>query len=219
MATIRYIEDKEIRWIRVRTWVEAVLQASGLTLVELEQKFSDVKSISPTSRSCIWDKYRNGTVVPRIGTKPNGELHLASKVEIEYPGTLQWLTSPLWRLSDKAPMSMEEIKFVYQNLPYLYRSIFIEADYKITGLFWRRCTELEECCETLKKLDGLDAFISHLAMIKEAEISQDQDIHYYLFDSIFEYKKKLKNYQMLKLTIKPLIEYLKDRWKSAGYFD
>lgn len=219
LTKTKYVEDKEMKRLRVRTWVEAVLHASGLTLVELEQKYSDAKTINPVARSCIWDKYRNGSVAPRIGIKPNGELHLAGRVEIDYPGTLQWLISPLWRLSDKAPMGMNEIRSIYEGMIYLFKSIFVETEHKTTGVFWRRNIEIEKCCKTLSHLDELTSFIALLTIIKEAEVNQDQEVHFYVFEHIFTYKVTLKKYPELKVTRKWLFEYLKSRWADTGYYD
>lgn len=176
--TNRYIEDREIRAQRAHIWVRSVRIRSKLSLIELEALFTDSKSDDETARSCLWDKYNKGDVIPRIGVKPGGGLHLASRVEEAYPGTLQWLTSPMWRLIDKAPMSMMEIKETYENLPTLFRSIFIEADYKTKGIFWRRMVNVQKCIETLKKFDDLNAFIALLIMVKEGETTQDQFTHY-----------------------------------------
>lgn len=219
MASSRYIEDKEIRAMRVRTWVEAVMYASGITLVELEQKFSENRLSDPVARSCIWDKYRNGYVVPRIGKRPNGDYHLANRVEACYPGTMLWLTSPIWRLADKAPMEMTEIRKIYEGMPYLFRSMFVEVEHKVKGVFWRRYVEIDKCCETLRNLETLPAFISLLTIIKEAEIIQDQDVHDYVFDVVIEYKDKLIEHPILNFVTEWMFEYLSDRWKNAGYFD
>lgn len=216
--TDRYIEDPEIRDLRVRTWVRSVRFQSKLNLVQLEEKFSNTKSSDKKARSCIWEKYVKATVVPRVGKNPSGGLHLASRVEEEYPGTLQWLISPMWRLLDKAPMSMKEIRGIYEGMPYLYRSIFIEQDYKITGVFWRRVTDPAQCIATLLNLEKVDSFIALLALAKEAEITQNQPLHFEALKGALGMKNFLDKVRELDFTNEEIIEYLFYRIDNAGYF-
>lgn len=213
----RYIEDREIRSHRVHTWVRAVRLKSKLSLLELEDKFSDSKGSNDKHRSCIWDKYNRGDVVPRIGIKPSGELHLANRVEQCYPNTLQWLTSPMWRLIDKAPMSMNEVRATYECMPVLFRSIFVEPEYKITGLFWRRYTESQSCIETLKKLEALPAFIALLTLVKEAETTQDQWTHYSALIAAIDMTQNLTFIPEIDLISADIEDYLTSRVRTAGY--
>lgn len=214
-----YKEDIAIRQLRVRSWVRAVRLASGLSLVELEKKFSDSVRSTKKPRSCIWDKYARGDVTPRVGKKPDGKLHLANRIEKSYPGTMQWLTSPMWRLIDKAPMSMYEIKEVYEGMPYLFRSIFVESKHKVKGIFWRRYTELQPCIETLYKMETLPAFIGLLAMTKEAEATQDQVTHHQALKAAINFEGALGEFPELDFTDQEIIDYLKMRYKTAGYYD
>jgi uncharacterized protein (DUF433 family) len=217
--TSRYIEDITIRQVRVRTWVRAVRLASGLSLIELEKQFSDPKAKVKTPRSCIWDKYARGDVAPRIGKNPNGKLHLASRIDKAYPGTLRWLNSPMWRLIDKAPMSMIEIKAIYDGMPYLFKSIFVEPTHKTKGLFWRRYVELQPCIETLYKMEELQAFIALLTMVKEAEVKQDQETHYEALKAAISFEDVLAVFPELDFTDEEIIDYLEKRFKTAGYYD
>lgn len=217
--SLNYVEDISIRALRVRAWVRSVRLASGLSLLELEKKFVDSKKPSSSARSCIWDKYARGSVVPRIGKKPNGELHLANRVNNSYPDTLQWLVSPIWRLSDIAPMSMIEIKEAFEGMPYLYRSIFIEAEYKTKGVFWRRDVDLESCFATLNKLDTIPAFIALLTLVKEAELTQDQATHQSAFVEAISYEDKLSALPELEFIYEYLFDYLDQRLNYAGYFN
>lgn len=216
MTTYKYVEDKTIRRLRVKTWVDQVLATSNLFISELQQQFSDLNE--GNNHSCIWYKYSKGTTVPRIGENPKGKLYLANRVDKAYPGTMEWLTSPVWRLADDAPMTMSEIRTIFENMPYLFNSIFIEAKHKIKGVFWRRQVELELCLNTLSNLDTLDAFIALLAMLKEAEIKQDQETHEIVFEEVFKYEEKLQRYPALENTCIGLFQYLDMRYKRANYF-
>ena len=216
---LKYVEDISIRTLRVRAWVKSVRLASGLSLVELEKKFADSKNPSSSARSCIWDKYARGSVVPRIGKNPNGDLHLANRVNHTYPGTLQWLISPMWRLSDVAPMSMIEIKETFKGMPYLCRDNFIEAEKKAKGVFWRRNVDLENCFYTLSKIDTVPAFIALLTLVKEAELTQDQATHQSAFNEAISYEVKLSALPELEFIYEELFDYLEQRLNHAGYFD
>lgn len=217
--TSRYVEDIGIRQLRVRTWVRAVRLASGLSLIELERQYSDPKTKANTPRSCIWDKYAKGDVAPRVGKKPNGKLHLANRIDKAYPGTLRWLNSPMWRLIDKAPMSMIEIKAIYEEMPYLFRSIYVEPKHKTKGLFWRRYVELQPCIETLYKMEELQAFIALLTMVKEAEVNQDQATHYEALKAAISFEDGLAIFPELDFTDEEIIDYLEWRFKTAGYYE
>lgn len=213
----RYVEDAEIRAQRVNTWVRAVRLKSKLSLAELEEHFSDSNGSTDKARSCIWDKYNRGDVVPRIGVKPNGELHLASRVEKEFSGTLQWLTSPMWRLIDKAPMSMQEIRVIYEAMPTEIGSIFVEPKNNIKGIFWKRLVDPEDCLKALKHFERFPVFIALLAMVKEAETTQDQWTHYFALKEAIDLTEYLTLIPEIDLKSISIEEYLIARGRSAGY--
>lgn len=100
--------------------VSGCLMASKLTPRELEKQFGEPKSNEKVKRSCVWDKYRRGDVVPRSGLRPGGGANLVDRVEVVYPGTAKWLTLPLWRLLDKAPMEMKRNPAVLRRLAEAY---------------------------------------------------------------------------------------------------
>jgi hypothetical protein len=120
------ITNPAIKRIRIKAWFRAVTEASGLSSRQLEAQFSP--SSRASQRSCIWDKYRRGETAPRQ--------ILVELVEERYAGTQQWLYSPLWRLADHAIADMEVIRDVYENLPKLIRSIFVEPHATRASMFW-----------------------------------------------------------------------------------
>jgi hypothetical protein len=97
--------------------------------------------------------------------------------------------------------------------------MFVEVEHKATGIFWRRYVEIDKCCDTLRNMETLHAFIALLTIIKEAEITQDQGVHDYVFDVVIEYKDKLMEHPILSFVTEWMFEYLSDRWKNVGYFD
>lgn len=212
-------EDPTIRSMRIRSWVRAVQLASGLTLAQLEDAFSERKpGQKPSNHSCIWGKYERGEVAPRSGCNPKGALNLVERVEQRYTGTAMWLSSPLWRLADKAPMEMSEIREIYEGLPYLLRSIFIVVPYEEEEVFWRRPVDVDHVCEILLRIGDLDALIVALALVKESEITQYQDQHEIGVDAVQQCLAKLQHNQILGgMLLRELYRYLEHRLKKAKY--
>jgi len=219
IAIYPYKEDPEIRKMRVQAWFQAVSLASGLTPRELEKKFSESDSDRKVKRSCVWDKYRRGEVAPRSGPRPDGGLNLIDRVEAAYPGTAKWLTLPLWRLLDKVPMEMSEIRRYLEGLPNLIRQIFISVSAQPSGLFWRRDIDYDDACDLLLRLGSLDGLTAVLALVKEAEVIQDQYQHQDCAQKAGEYVARLGGRGLLpEKLIGELSIYLAQRVSAAGYF-
>lgn len=219
-----YREDPEIRSMRIRAWVRAVKESSGLSLEELEKEFTNGWSGTSAPRSCIWNKYENAKVLPRSGYSAKGSLNLVERVEKQYPGTAQWLTSPLWRLADVAPMEMREIREVYEGLPGGINSIFIAPSYEATGIFWKRPAEFEKVYEVLLRLaelrhvNLLEILVAVMAMVKEAEVTQNQDQHEDGCDVAYRCLELLRLEKLPGRGLMDDIEgYLFPQWEKAGY--
>lgn len=219
VAIYPYKEDPQIRKMRVQAWFRAVAQTSKLTPRELEKKFGEPKCDGKVKRSCMWDKYRRGEVAPRSGPRPDGGLNLVDRVEEAYPGTAKWLTLPLWRLLDKAPMEMSEIRRSLERLPNLMRQIFIYRQAQPSDLFWRRDTDYDDACDHLLRFGNLDGLTAVLALVKEAEVIQDQYQHQDCAQKAGEYIARLEYQGLLPETlIGELSNYLARRVAAAGYF-
>lgn len=156
--------------LRTIVWAEAVLRVSGKPLAVLEREFRQAKK-SASARSCIWQKYKNGTVVPRNGEK--GKAGLVERVELHYPGTAKWFYSPLWSLCTDRPVSMDRIKEVYCGLRPELKALFVRDE---AARFWRRSISDDILGDLIHapEIDGLTALF---ALIKEAETIQNPDIH------------------------------------------
>jgi hypothetical protein len=173
-----YKESPWVRTMRIQTWFRAVEQKSGgLGTHDLERQFSG-KKIAHGKRSCIWNKYRAGTVAPRGGCgKSNGGVNLVKRVETVYPGTAKWLSLPLWRLIDSAPMEMTEVRIFFEGLSPRLRPMFIASQKEAPGLFWRRPVDLKWVSDILCAKRDLDALVAALILVKEAEAIQNQTQH------------------------------------------
>lgn len=166
--------QKEIRKLRVQYWVSEVLRVSKKSLMELEQKFSAKDKAAP--RSCIWDKYLRGEVLPRIG-KPNiGKPSVLDEVEGVYKNTKQLFTSDLWRLmDDDAIVEMTEIRRILRELPSpLCDHIFLRSsEWKDHDGFWRRHGRDKTVGAALLETPSFPNLLFAVALKREAEIAQD----------------------------------------------
>lgn len=198
IAIYPYKEDPEIRKMRVQAWFRAVSLASGLTPRELEKKFSESDGDRKVKRSCVWNKYRRGEVVPRSGPRPDGGLNLVDRVELAYPGTAKWLTLPLWRLLDKAPMEMSEIRRSYESLPRPMRAMFIHPDATESSVFWRvRAMDCKADCELLLRFESLEGLIAVLTLKKEVECTQNIAQHGLCVRNMSLYLSKFRKHPVL----------------------
>lgn len=215
----RYVEDPLIRSMRVRTWFQLVTLASGLTSAQLEREFSKTEPARAVSaRSCIWDKYKRGEVVPRSGPMRSGRPGLVERVERRYPGTAAVLSSQLWRLADKAPMEISELRRLYDGMAKPVRALFV-VDCAPRALFWRRRIDAEVVCSRLAHLDGVEVLIALLALAKEAETIQDQRQHALAIEAVREIiRGPLITESLGKKVHGDLSRYLDKRWQDPGYF-
>lgn len=204
----RNAESRTIKRLRIQSWFQAVSHASGLSAGELEYQFSLANKQCP--RSCIWDKYRRGDVAPRDS--------LIKAVEIRYPGTEQWLHSPLWRFADEVPIGMAEIRTAFECLPNLLRSMFVVRQATQSTIFWRRPVETSEACEILLRFNSIDALIATLILVKEAETAQIQDQHMEGIHFALSYLAKFTRHVAIGGAVNSdLQNYLKSRWENLVY--
>ncbi len=218
IAIYPYKEDPEIRKMRVQAWFRAVSLASKLTPRELEQQFGETKSNEKVKRSCVWDKYRRGEVVPRSGLRPDGGLNLVDRVEAVYPGTAKWLSLPLWRLLDKAPMEMSEIRRCYESLPQPMRAMFIHPDATESSVFWRRDVDCGKMCNLLLRFADPDGLVAVLTMGREAETNQSRRQYSISMNTTMGYIGKLDGHAVLgksMQTIEACVRFL-GRASDAG---
>ncbi len=211
-----YREDPVIRSIRVRTWYYAVAQVSGLTVLELESRFS-LLGQKAEMRSCIWNKYRSGEVAPRSGIRPDGLANVVDRVEAIYPGTAKWLTLPLWRLSDKAPMDMAELRRFFEGLPDSIRDMFLISNLESSDIFWRTTTPFDDLCTCLLDLENLHDLAAILAMVKEAEVTQNQLQHAACAYVAIIYVARLKGEFPNNAPLASLHKYFIDHFNSVRY--
>lgn len=214
--TQRYKEDPLVRSMRVRTWFHAVALASSLTAAELERKFA--KADAKGAGSCIWDKYRRGEVVPR-GAESNRLSGLVERVEAFFPGTAVWLLTPFWRLVDKAPLEMSEIRRVYESMPSAIRSLFVVPPRTRHQLFWRRFDDAQKTCASLLRLGNLESVTAHMALIREGETCQDTYTHSVAIARLRDHFVAARS---VSATLRPAVgldlqTYLVRQWRHADY--
>lgn len=211
----RYVENPKIRSMRVRSWFHAVSQASGLTVGELEREFRE-EGCASAPRSCIWNKYKRGEVVPRSRYQGDGRPKMVERVEARYPGTEKWLFSPLWRLADEAPIVMGELREIYEDLPSRLRKLIVLPSALASDVFWRREFELQTLVTELFRFETIDDLQAGLALVREAEVCQGHFFYRYLIEVVKILLRSI-DWEGLEKTSIPseLTNYLRSRWGAA----
>jgi hypothetical protein len=90
-----------------------------------------------------------------------------------YPETAEWFYSPLGTLCTDQPVGMDKIKEIYCELRPDLRALFV-LDEK--AKFWRQPID-DQLCDELIDTRGMDGLIALSALFKEAEITQNRDLH------------------------------------------
>lgn len=170
--------NRLLKQLKVRTWFNAVSSASGKSAYQLEMEFAQVhinKSQFYKQRSRLWEKYRIGKTMPTIKSKEGGRRPIARLVEEKYPGTIQWLTHPIWDLANpESKLSMANIKQIFNSLPEELRSHFIDEPNPIYPYFWRKThNNFEAFANSLAKSSSPYAFIALVCLYKESLICQN----------------------------------------------
>lgn len=212
------MKNADIKKMKVKTWYKAVILKSKKTEKELEREFQPDDE-PRGNRSCIWMKYGSGEVVPRGGIRKDGRLNLVDRVEMRYKETAKWLRTPLWRLIDRAPMSMDELQAIYEQLPDDLRVMFIALQKGFDGLFWRQPIAIEKTLFYLKSRGGLDSLVAMLALVREAEIIQDREMHKIAVISCNGFLDQLfSDNELVVISGQGVAEYIKESWYGFKYF-
>ncbi|PKO92572.1 MAG: hypothetical protein CVU15_05475 [Betaproteobacteria bacterium HGW-Betaproteobacteria-1] len=171
-------ENELLRELKVKTWFNAVAEASGKTAYELEKEFSPSyvdKGKFHKQRSRLWEKYRTGKVVPTMKETKGGRRPIALLVEEKYPGTLQWLTSPLWTLADpEAEITMDYLRTVYESFEPKMRALFIQEKPE-NRLFWRvPFSANKSLLEDIVSKESVTGFVGLLCLMRESVLLQEE---------------------------------------------
>jgi hypothetical protein len=166
--------------IRTKAWFEAVSQASGMNAAELEIHFAPSnkrKIYLEGNRPKLWEKYKAGRICPKSKSDWNGKESIVERVEKLFPGTAKWVETPFWQVLSYRPMEMSELKSIYLSLSKPVCELIVMERPPYNRMFWRRPTKTEDLYSNLLKIGGFDVAIAILALIKEAEITQNQLQH------------------------------------------
>jgi hypothetical protein len=171
-------ENKLLRELKVKTWFSAVAEASGKTAYELEKEFAPSyvdRDKFHKQRSRLWEKYRTGKIVPTMKETKGGRRPIALMVEEKYPGTLQWLTSPIWKLADPdAEITMDYLRSVYESFEPEMRALFIKEKPE-HRLFWRvPFSANKSLLDEVSTSKGITRLIALLCLMRESILLQEE---------------------------------------------
>lgn len=166
--------------LAAKAWFIAVSQASGMNASQLEVLFADPRKKQVYRKGKgpgLWNKYQRGRACPNTNERSPDNPSLPSLVERKYPGTKQWLTMPFWKLLSAATLDMAELKEIYLSLPPEVGDVIIHSSYEPENIFWRSQSAPEVIYEKLVRIGTVSAATAILALIKEAETTQNQRQH------------------------------------------
>jgi hypothetical protein len=173
-------ENKLIRELKVKTWFAAVAKASGKTAYELEKEFAPSyvdREEFGKRRARLWDKYRLGKTMPTMTKTESGRRPVALLVEEAYPGTLQWLESPIWMLLDlDIDLNMNDLRSIYESLDPMVAELIIED--KKGQLFWRKYdSDPDQLVAKLHHAGTMDGLIAIVCLWRESILCQQFPLH------------------------------------------
>lgn len=206
--------------IRAMAWFNAVALKSGMGASELEMYFCKLRGNNkycPGKRPGLWGKYREGLVSPKFKPDKNGNPSIVELAEKEFPGTAEWMTMPFWDVLSSAPMEMSDIRKVYLSLPQHIRYLIIAEPTDKRKTFWRRPVEPKSLFDHLSKFNDLDSATAILALIKEAETIQDQQMHRQAIACWMSHLQRLQHHPVLSSIIDEIHELVMDRLVSIEY--
>lgn len=167
--------------LATRAWFNAVSLASGgMTAAELEELFRPKQSSEARAsgvRSGLWGKYRDGRVCPKQIPDYKGRTPIVERVEKRFKGTRIWLNMPFWLMLSKSQVSMDTLKEIYLLLPEYLTDLLVAERPPYSRTFWRRPGDMEQVYERLVSVGTLDSITAVLALIKECETTQNQEMH------------------------------------------
>lgn len=173
-------ENKLLRELKVKTWFNAVAEASGKTAYELEKEFSPTyvdRDKFHKQRSRLWEKYRTGKVMPTMKETKGGRRPIALMVEEAYPGTIKVLQSPIWILMDlEIEVTMNDLRSIYESLDSRIAALIID-DTK-GKFFWRRHhPDPDKPIMILHQMRVMDGLIALVGLWRESLICQQFILH------------------------------------------
>lgn len=196
----------EITRLKVMAWFNAVAEASGRTAAELEREFAQPEHIRWVNgveiRPRLWEKYRRGEVEPRSVPSKGKKTSVVQDVENRYPGTAQWLTLPLWKLVDfNQPVTMDELKIIYEGMPQQIRGLIIKECVLEEEIFWRKQTGEDALLRQLAEIGGIDGITGMFALVREAQVCQQETRFYPRVKALLAELEKTKNLSSLAILV------------------
>lgn len=157
---------------RTTTWLEAVLQASGLSVADLDVMFwIRPKGATTRSRPHLFEKYLAAAASPS-DLVHGGRPGVVQRVEECFPGTARYFRSPAWDLASRSGWAQADLRGQFEALPPAWRSRFVLPE--PIGAFWRQePMEPTALRGLLSGPLGLDELVVVVLHIREAELHQN----------------------------------------------
>lgn len=215
-------QTEKVYRFRTRAWFIAVSRASGMNASALEILFADPEkqmNYRLGNRPGLWNKYQKGIISPKVQKNKKGApLQLVDRVEKKFPGTKQWFTMPFWCLLSFDPLDMPALKTIFLHLSPEVRGLIVIGKYNPKNKFWRLQKNPAELYQELVALGTVDAATAILALIKEAETTQNQTQHQLGLRAWAHCAKKLTDNPILGPLLSDINRYMEKRFTDTVYF-
>ena len=174
-------------------------------------------SASTVAISGIWGKYRDGKVCPKLHRGRDGKPTLIERVEKRFPGTDYWAYIPFWDVLSYIPMSMADLKELYLCFPRHIKNLLVIEKQPYNRMFWRRPVDIETSYRQLVKIGDLAAITAVLALIKECEVTQNQEMHQKGLSYWALCTCRLQKNNVLSPLIRDMNKIIEDRYHRISY--
>lgn len=213
---------EEVYKFRTRAWFIAVSRASGMNASTLEVLFADPEkqmNYKLGNRPGLWNKYQKGIISPKVQKDKKREpLQLVDRVEKRFPGTKQWFTMPFWCLLSFDPLDMPALKTIFLNFSPEVRELIVIEKYNQKNSFWRLQKDPAELYQELVAVGTVEAATAILALIKEAETTQNQTQHKLGLRAWVHCVQKLTGNPILGPLLSDINKHIEKRFTDTVYF-
>lgn len=214
-------EAKPAFRLSAKAWFIAVSQASQKNASQLEVYFADPRK-KPDYKlgkgPGLWSKYQRGAACPKVNDPSPDKPSLVNIVERKFPGTKRWLTMPFWRLLSMEPLDANELKSIFLSLSPEVSDVIVHATYHPKRTFWRVQSPPEAMYRRLVEIGTIDAATAIMALIKEAEINQNQHQHRFGLVAWSQCASKLIDDPVLGPLLAEINTYIDLQFTRAEYF-
>lgn len=157
-----------------------------------------------------WEQYPRRCYRFRAGTEKPGKKFI-DRVESKVPGTKRVIQHPLWWVLDNPEPDLESVHQQMRELePNVYRRLFQKS--RKYGSSPRRTLRTPFQIGNIGRISNLDALAGLLLLLRETELSNQDDYHLECQEQILELLERLSSFSPYNAIAEPLSELIIERF-------